>query len=176
MAYIYEKNTGQRADPAETAKGEAGRLVANMIYNGFRLNKLTSELPSLWLGAGFHAAVRWDLKRKFKANDMPDFRHAVAAIPYCDYLPDEKSLRHLVSDKNLRLETLFCARHSRMRHTPLKHWPPLANSLRPGAATNGATSRGRSVPSVPGSAGLLMWNNCWGIYNPQSPPFFPTRN
>ena len=107
MAYIYEQDTGQNAREDETAKQEGGRMVANLIYNAFRLNKLTRELPSLWLGAGFHAAVRWDLKRKFKANDLPDFRHAVAAIPYCDFFLTERSLRHLVSDRNLRLETLF---------------------------------------------------------------------
>ena len=107
MGYIYKQDTGQTAEPAEIAKTEGGRLVVNMIYHGFRLSKLASELPSLWLGAGFHAAVRWDLKRKFKANDLPDFRHAVAAIPYCDVFLTEHSLRHLVSDKNLRLETLF---------------------------------------------------------------------
>ena len=84
MAYIYEQDTGQRPSAEETAKQEAGRLVANMIYEAFRRNKLTTELPSLWLGAGLHAAVRWDRRRKYKANDMPDFRHAVAAIPYCD--------------------------------------------------------------------------------------------
>jgi len=105
LAFIYEKETGRCHDPSE--RREAGELVAKMIYNGFRLNKLTTELPSLWLGAGFHAAVRWDLKRKFKANDLPDFRHAVAAIPYCDFFLTERSLRHLVSDGNLRLETLY---------------------------------------------------------------------
>jgi hypothetical protein len=107
MAYIYEKDTGQRPSVAEKTNQVCGEKVANLIYNGFRFNKLTKELPSLWLGAGFHAAVRWDLKRKFKANDMPDFRHAVAAIPYCDFFLTEHSLRHLVGDKNLRLGTLF---------------------------------------------------------------------
>jgi hypothetical protein len=107
LTYIYEKDTGQRANVAEAAKGEGGRLVANLIYNAFRLNRLTRELPSLWLGAGLHAAVRWDLKRKFRANDLSDFRHAVAAIPYCDVFLTERSLKHLVNDGNLRLESLF---------------------------------------------------------------------
>ena len=105
MAYISEKDTGHRSGAQENQA--AGQMVANMIYGAFRLNKLTKELPSLWLGAGFHAAVRWDRNRKFKANDMPDFRHAVAAIPYCDFFLTERSLRHLVGDKNLRLEALF---------------------------------------------------------------------
>jgi hypothetical protein len=107
MTYIFEQDTGQDARADEAAKQEGGRMVANLIYNAFRLNRLTRELPSLWLGAGFHAAVRWDVKRKFEANDLPDFRHAVAAIPYCDFFLTERSLRHLVSDGNLRLETLY---------------------------------------------------------------------
>jgi hypothetical protein len=82
-------------------------MIGDMIYQCFRYNKLTKELPSLWIDAGFHAAFRWDENRKFKANDMPDFRHAVAAIPYCDFFLTEHSLKHLISDKRLRLETLY---------------------------------------------------------------------
>jgi hypothetical protein len=107
MASIFEKDTGQHVSADDKARQESGRMVANLLYEAFRRNKLTRELPSLWLGAGFHATVRWDRKRKFKANDLPDFRHAVAAIPYCDFFLTEHSLRHLVSDRNLRLETLF---------------------------------------------------------------------
>lgn len=110
MARIYERDTGQHVSAEEKTKAESGRMVAKLIYEAFRHNKLTCELPSLRLGAGFHAAVRWDRNRKFKANDLPDFRHAVAAIPYCDFFLTEHSLRHLVSDRNLRLESLFPCR------------------------------------------------------------------
>ena len=107
LAYMCQEHTGQEPPTDEGARQEGGRLLAELIYNAFRVNKLTSELPSLWIGAGLHASVRWNATRKFKANDMPDFRHAVAAVPYCDYFLTERSLRHLISDRNLRLEALF---------------------------------------------------------------------
>ena len=84
MAYMYEKESGQSAPTGETERQKCGLEVANLIYAAFHNNELTREWPSIWLVAGFHAAVRWDRNRKFKANDRHDFHHAVAAIPYCD--------------------------------------------------------------------------------------------
>ena len=107
MIRIKEQDTGLDARKNETAKQECGQMVANLIHEAFRRNKLNRELPSLWLRAGLHAAVHWDRARKYKANDLWDFRHAVAAIPYFDYFLTERSLRALLSDRNLRLETLF---------------------------------------------------------------------
>ena len=82
-------------------------MFANLIYHAFRLNKLTSELPSLRVSAGLHAALRWDKTRKYKRNDLHDFHHAVAAIPYCDYFFTEHSLRQLLAHNGLRFSELF---------------------------------------------------------------------
>lgn len=106
MRHLYEDQYGH---PPEVARGsnDDERLFANLIYNAFRLNKLTSELPSLRVSAGLHAAHRWDKTRKYKRNDLHDFHHAVAAIPYCDYFLTEHSLRQLVNHNGLGLSRLF---------------------------------------------------------------------
>jgi len=107
MTYIYEADTGQRPTADELSADDSGRMLANLIYHAFRQNKINTELPSFHVYAGLHAAVRWDTKRKYKPNDLHDFHHLVAAVPYCDYFLTENSLRHLVRDKNLNLSALF---------------------------------------------------------------------
>jgi len=107
MEYIYESETGRKITAEEISSDDAGQKVANFIYHAFRLNKITSELPSFRVSAGIHAAVRWDKERKYKPNDLYDFHHATDAIPYYDYFLTEHSLRHLVSSKNLNFDTLF---------------------------------------------------------------------
>lgn len=106
MHHLYETQFGR---PPEVGDGpdDGGQMFANLIYHAFRLNKLTSELPSLRVSAGLHAGLRWDKDRKYKRNDLLDFHHAVAAIPYCDYFLTERSLRHLLGHKDLRFSELF---------------------------------------------------------------------
>ncbi len=107
MVYLYKSETGQSLSADEISSDNSGRMVANLIYHAFRLNKIKSELPSFRIGAGIHAAVQWDKGRKYKPNDIHDFQHAAAAVPYCDYFLTEANLRHLVCDKNLKFDALF---------------------------------------------------------------------
>jgi predicted nucleic acid-binding protein len=105
MRHLFEANKEANHDPKEAASA-----LANTIRERFRSNKITNELPSFRVYAGLHAAVRWDTKRKYKANDAHDFHHAVAAVPYCDFFLTERSLRHLVNDKNLQFPSFFRCR------------------------------------------------------------------
>ena len=107
MSHIYESDTGQKLRADEISSNDAGRMLANLIYHAFRLNRMKSELPSFRISAVIHAAVQWDKKRKYKLNDLHDFFHATAAVPYCDYFLTEANLRHLMCDKNLKLDTFF---------------------------------------------------------------------
>ena len=80
--------------------------MVNLIYHAFRLNKITTELPSLHVMAKIHAAARWDKNRQFKPNDLYDFHHAIDAIPYYDYFFTERNLRHLVSQEIMGFNTI----------------------------------------------------------------------
>jgi len=86
---------------------EAGEIVANFLYNAFRLNKIDNELPTLTTQVTLHAAFRWNKGRKYKSNDLADIHHAVMALPYCDMFLTERSLCHLIHEKHLGLTKRF---------------------------------------------------------------------
>ena len=101
MEYMHTKETGNvRCETNEESEFQNKSLV-NMVRNMFRLKKEGDNFPTLKIGAGIHAAVRMDKKRRFVANDYYDFRHAQAAVPYCDYFFTEKNLRHLLKMNSL---------------------------------------------------------------------------
>lgn len=110
LVHISRGDFGQPLESPKPSNDNLGQGLANLIYHGFRRNRITTELPSLRVIAGLHAAFRWNRERKYKPNDLYDIPHAVAAIPYCDYFLTENSLRNLVSDGNLKFETLFRCR------------------------------------------------------------------
>jgi hypothetical protein len=91
----------------EQQDASSGQILANMIYHAFRLNKVAHQFPSLRIGAGLHAALRWDKTRRYKPNDLFDFRHAIAALPYCDLFFTETALHHLIQDRNLKFDEYF---------------------------------------------------------------------
>lgn len=110
---LYERHCrehGLDTDRETPAAKEFCRQMRNVIYHGFRLNRFTTELPSLRIMAGLHAAIRWDKRRKYKANDQHDLLHAEAALPYHDLFLTERSLKSLVSGRNLEFPKLYTCR------------------------------------------------------------------
>jgi hypothetical protein len=105
--YLYKKHFSKDPDPDEVAKIDAGQMFANLIYRGFRLGKIENKLPTFDIEAGINAQIIYDLKRQYKANDIHDINHAVAALPYCDMFFTEKNLRTFVTRKNLSYATKY---------------------------------------------------------------------
>lgn len=105
--YKFEKHYGYPPNPDEVKRSNSAQLFSNMIVNLFKRNKIKDELPSFRIHAGLHAAVRWDKKQKYQDNDLYDFRHAAAALGYCDYFFTEKRLCHLVTQDLLKYDKLF---------------------------------------------------------------------
>jgi hypothetical protein len=88
--------------------------MRNTITNIFRLNKAGKTMPTIHIFSTLYAAVRWDKKQKFQDNDFYDFRHATAALPYCDYFFTEKRLAHLLMQNLLGLDKFYqCTVHSK---------------------------------------------------------------
>lgn len=56
--------------------------------------------PTLHIGALCHASVRWDKKRQIKGNDIIDFFHASAALPYCDAFFTDNPLKNILKSGN----------------------------------------------------------------------------
>lgn len=107
--YMYESETGNiisQPRPVNESE-ETKKLFGNAIYNLFKLNKIGDHLPTARITSGLFAAVRWDKKQKFQDNDLHDFRHACAALPYCDFFFTEKRLTHLLTQKILAYDKLY---------------------------------------------------------------------
>jgi hypothetical protein len=64
MHDIYEPDTGNAPTEEEMAVDKSGDWVANLIYECFRLGKVSDQLPTIRMEASLHAAVRWDSARK----------------------------------------------------------------------------------------------------------------
>jgi hypothetical protein len=108
MVHLYESEIGRKVSADEISSDNAGQMFANLIYNAFRFNKITTEFPSFHVMAKIHEATRWDKNRIIKPNDIYDIHHAIDAIPYYDYFLTEHSLKHLVSNKNLGFDVFHC--------------------------------------------------------------------
>lgn len=72
--------------------------------------KERERLRTAHIYASLHASLRWDKSRKYKANDIFDFHHAVAALAYCRVFLTEKSIKAIVEQKNLGLPALYGCR------------------------------------------------------------------
>jgi len=85
-------------------------LVTRILRALGRTEEFPHDCPSLYVHATCYAAVRWDQRRVFRVNDMMDFNHASAALPYCDGFFTESSLRALINQRHTKLSELFsCA-------------------------------------------------------------------
>ena len=107
MVYLFEKEKGYKPIANEVESNNPGKQIANAIYNLFRKNKLQVYFPTLVIGAGLHASVRWDVKRKFKKNDLHDLRHAQTALPYFDFFFTEHSLKDLVTRSHVGFDKKY---------------------------------------------------------------------
>jgi hypothetical protein len=103
------KGEGPTSLPSDT---ERQRVVFNLLCATFQNKRdlIVKALPTLEIGSLCHAAVRWDQKRQLNGNDLFDFHHAQAALPYCDVFLTEKPLHMLLSQKNVVLDRKFKCR------------------------------------------------------------------
>ncbi len=87
-------------------RDEIRRLLCGAIQTecGGRL------LRTMRITATCHAVSRWDKNRKFKPNDYHDFKHAAAALGYCDVFLTERSLAELLGQRHHSLGKLFPCR------------------------------------------------------------------
>jgi hypothetical protein len=83
-----------------------GKAWCMLIYNAFRKEKLSDQLPMFNIFSSLFASMRWNKDRKYKdGNDTIDAMHASASLPYCDYFFTEKELNTVILQ--LSLDTTF---------------------------------------------------------------------
>jgi hypothetical protein len=79
---------------------EEKKVFVSLLYQSVKTNKSREELPSIYIPAAIHTAIRWDKYRKYKANESYDFLHAECALPYFDFFLTENSLKELITKKS----------------------------------------------------------------------------
>ena len=78
-----------------------------MLAQALEKDEHRRAFGSLYVPAMLHAAVRSERKRKIKPNDIFDFRHAAAALPYCRAFMTDGPLRSLITSGHVRLDRLY---------------------------------------------------------------------
>jgi hypothetical protein len=86
---------------------QTGRRIAQLIAAGLGQDRNRRLFGSLYVPAMLHAAVRSAAGRKVKPNDVFDFRHTAAALPYCRAFFTDGPLKSLIVSGHMRLDTLY---------------------------------------------------------------------
>jgi hypothetical protein len=103
---VYEEH-GKVPPLSPEQRKEEGRQLHKLLFAALKKEATKGVLPSLHIPASLHAAVRWNKQQGLKANDFFDFRHAVAALGYCDAFFTERSLRSLVTASHIALDQMY---------------------------------------------------------------------
>ncbi len=87
-----------------------GRKMAQIFAKALEQEVNQRALPSLYIGAMLHAAIRFEKRRKIDRNDIFDFRHASAALPHCTAFFTDGPLKTLITSGHMRLDKLYDCR------------------------------------------------------------------
>jgi len=105
------RESGHDAPPSDIASESKRRqLVHSLLYKALEKPQVTKALRTSCIHSTCFAALRWDKQRKLKPNDLLDFRHAAAAVGYCDGFLTEKPLRSLLCQKHLGIGDIFACK------------------------------------------------------------------
>lgn len=82
------------------------------LYNVMRLRPdfMAKRVPTLFIHAMCHAAIRWDKGRKLDSHWLLDIHHACAGLPHHEAMFTENPLRILLLGGNMRMEQRFSTR------------------------------------------------------------------
>lgn len=100
---------GNESATAEKEAQQHKHQVFSLLCAIFKQKRevITRALPTLQIGALCHAAIRWDQRRKLTSNDLFDFHHAQAALPYCDVFLTERPLHMLLQQRHIDIGKYF---------------------------------------------------------------------
>ena len=93
---------GEKAGMGVPPGPEAGdrklllNVARNTLHHAFKTRNAAATVRTLHVETALHAILRVEKQRRFKPNDWQDFRHAAAALAYCDLFFTEGPLHELV--------------------------------------------------------------------------------
>ncbi|NKI70263.1 hypothetical protein GN109_12620 [Collimonas pratensis] len=81
------------------------------LFNALRLRPdfMAKRVPTLFIHAMCHAAIRWDKQRKLDSHWLLDIHHACAGLAYHEAMFTEHPLRVLLVSGNMRMDQRFGA-------------------------------------------------------------------
>lgn len=82
------------------------KYFENAIYQAFKANKITTELPCIHIPASVHAGKRYR-RDYYNKGDLQDLMHARVALPYCNLFLTEKNLGNLITNKPLKIDKVY---------------------------------------------------------------------
>ena len=94
---------GVAPPPGQETSEPMLNLARNTLLHAFRKGGAAKTVRTLHIETALHAMLRVEKKRRFKPNDWHDFRHAAAALAYCDLFFTEGPLHELVARPKLAL-------------------------------------------------------------------------
>lgn len=95
---------GQGGYPAAPTWGEreaAIREILRFLRAAIEKPHVKRALRTLHIEACLHAALRWNKTQKLDANDLYDFKHAAAALGYCDFFLTDSAMHTLLTQEHL---------------------------------------------------------------------------
>ena len=83
--------------------------IQRALFNTLRLrpNVMLKRVPTLFIHAMCHAAIRWDKTRKLDSHWLLDIHHACAGLAYHDAMFTEHPLRVLLESGNMQMDKKF---------------------------------------------------------------------
>ena len=99
--YLYKRAGGDPATIDSAQLRESALRLHQLLYKAARKTGLKSTVPSLRTGVTLYSRMQWDRKREYKGNDVFDFAHAEAALPYFHAFATDASLASLIRQSGL---------------------------------------------------------------------------
>lgn len=100
-ATLWSKPMPQTAEEQQQCK----RILQDAIMNLARVRSIAQALPSIHIRTALHTEIRWDKRRRFKANDLMDMEHTQTALPTCDFFFTDVPNAHLI--RSAKLDSMF---------------------------------------------------------------------
>jgi len=110
IEYFYETTVGLRMTEKDRSDLSGALHINRLILAGFKSKRMGTDLPSVWIPAVLHAAIRWDRGRKYRSTDWRDIEHATAALPYCDVFITDGAMASSITARHVGLDALYGAR------------------------------------------------------------------
>ncbi|GAC1415589.1 MAG: hypothetical protein NVSMB53_14220 [Gemmatimonadaceae bacterium] len=94
--YLFSHRGGDLSTATPEQLRESAMQLRRVLYERARRVGLRATVPTLHIGTTLYSRMQWDRKRDYTGNDVFDFGHVEAALPYFDAFATDGPLVSLV--------------------------------------------------------------------------------